>query len=65
MLITIAMLLLCDEPECSEISACLGRLLAVALTFSLLSHGGVHFLWSAPYSSMNMSSVHRMRHALG
>ena len=64
MLIVIAMLLLCDEPECIEISNRLGCLPAAALTFSLLSHGEVHLSWSAPCSDMNMSSVHRMRHAV-
>ncbi len=63
MLIAIAMLLCYDEPECIEISARL-RQLPAALTFSLLPHGGVHFLWSAPYSNMNITSVHRLRHAV-
>ncbi len=62
MLIAIAMLLCYGEPECIEISARLGWQLAAALTFSLLLQGGVHFLWSAPCSNMNMSNVHRMRH---
>ena len=61
MLIAVVMLLFCDEPECSEISTRLDCLSAAALTFSLLSHGGVHFQWSVPYSNMNTSSVHRMR----
>ncbi len=64
MLIAIAMLLLCGELECKEISARLGRLPAAALTFSLLPQGGVHFPWSVPYSNMNISSAHRMRDAV-
>ena len=60
MLIVIAMLLLGSEPECKEISARLGCLPTAALTFSLLSHGGVLFSWSAPYSNMNISSEHLM-----
>ena len=64
MLIAIVMLLLCRESECIEISACLGWLSAAALTFLLLSHGGVRFSWSAPYSNMNAVPAHRMRHAV-
>ncbi len=43
MLIAIAMLLFCGEPERIEISARLGCLSAAALTFSFLLHGGVLF----------------------
>ncbi len=64
MLIVVDVLLFCDEPESREISARLGRLPAAALTFSLLPQGGVHFPWSVPYSNMNISSAHRMRHAV-
>jgi len=64
MLIAFVMLLLCDESECIEMFARLGLLSAAALTSSLLSQGEVHLSWSVPYSNMNMSSVHRMRHAV-
>jgi hypothetical protein len=63
MLIAIVMLLLCGESQRIEISTRLGRLLAAALTFSLLPQPGVDFPWSVPHSNMNMSRVHRMRHA--
>jgi hypothetical protein len=43
MLVAFVVLLLCGQLECKEISVCLGRLLAAALTFSLLLHRGVHF----------------------
>ncbi len=64
MLIAIAVLLCYDEPECIEISGRLGCLPAAELTLLLLLHGGVHFPWSAPHNNMNISSVHRMRHAV-
>ena len=54
-LICIVMLLHCGEPERIEISARFGRLLAAALTFSLLLHGGVHFPGSVLNSNMNIS----------
>jgi len=50
----------CTEPECREICSlqpCISR------TSLYPPHGGV-YLWWVPCSNMNLSSAHRMRHAV-